>query len=111
MPSPKNHIVFTILHSGGEYNMQTFRGEYRDLKSLIQDRLYLDGFGECGGMGRCATCMVEICGLKGEAALMKRNEHITLGRLGPGDPDVRLACQIPIDDSLANVVIRIWEIS
>ena len=109
MPAPKNHIMFTLLYLGREHNMQTFLGEYRDLKTLIQDRLYLEDFGQCGGMGRCATCMVEISGLKNEAAQMKRNEATTLGRMSSGDPDVRLACQIPVDDSLANTLIRILD--
>lgn len=89
--------------------MQTYHGEYRDLKCLIQDRLYAEGFGQCGGMGRCATCMVEINGLKGEAALLRRNEAVTLERMSPEIADIRLACQILVDDNLSNTVIRVLE--
>lgn len=102
--------MITILYLGEEYRLQTYHGEYRDLKSLILDRLYPEDFGQCGGMGRCATCMVEVKGLKADAAMLKRNEETTLGRMGPGGLDIRLACQLAVDDSLANTVIRILNI-
>ena len=102
-------IGFTILYSGDEYRLDTYYGEYRDLKSLIVDRLFPEDFGQCGGMGRCATCMVEIKGLGADSAFLKRNEETTLERMGAGGPDIRLACQIELDDDLANTVIRIIE--
>lgn len=89
--------------------MQTYFGEYRNLRDLISDRLFLEGFGECGGMGRCATCMVEIDGLNNEAATMKRNESATLSKAGTNNLKVRLACQIAVDDDLANVIVRMLE--
>jgi 2Fe-2S ferredoxin len=106
---PKNYIIFTVIHSGEEHRLQTYPGEYRDLRLLIADKFFLEDFGECGGMGRCATCMVEIDGLQGEAADKKRNESATLLKAGTKDSTVRLSCQIPVDDDLANTVIHVLE--
>ncbi|MFA5244547.1 MAG: 2Fe-2S iron-sulfur cluster-binding protein [Pedobacter sp.] len=102
-------ICLTVLYGSEEYLIQTFHGEYRDLKCLIADRLFTENFGECGGVGRCGTCMVEIEGLNGEAAALKRNESTTLGRLMHDRQNIRLACQIPVDDSLSNLVIKVIE--
>ncbi|MDP3467197.1 MAG: 2Fe-2S iron-sulfur cluster-binding protein [Daejeonella sp.] len=99
-------ICLTILYSSEEYQIQTFAGEYRDLKCLIQDRLFTDDFGQCGGMGRCGTCIVRICGMK-EGSGFIRNEGTTLQRIAPGIEDIRLACQIPVDDRLSNVTIAL----
>ena len=99
-------ISLTILYSSEEYKIQTFAGEYRDLKCLIQDRLFTDDFGQCGGMGRCGTCIVRIGGLKENSAFL-RNEETTLHRIAPGIDDIRLACQIPVDDELSNLTITI----
>ena len=99
-------ISLTILYSSEEYKIQTYAGEYRDLKCLIQDRLFTDDFGQCGGMGRCGTCIVRIGGLKENSAFL-RNEETTLQRIAPGIDDIRLACQIPVDDELSNLTITI----
>lgn len=105
VPDTKNYITFILNESGTEHRIKTYRGEYRNLRDLITDKLFLEGFGECGGMGRGATCMVKINGLKGEALMMKRNESATLSKAGEGNSKVRLACQIAIDDDLSNVTI------
>lgn len=106
MPQPFNKICLTVFYSSEEYKIQTYTGEYRDLKCLIQDRLFTDDFGQCGGMGRCGTCIVRIAGLKNNSGLL-RNEETTLHRIAPGIGDIRLACQIPVDDELSNLTITI----
>ena len=106
MPQPFNKICLTVFYLSEEYKIQTYAGEYRDLKCLIQDRLFTDDFGQCGGMGRCGTCIVRIEGLEKASGFM-RNEATTLLRLAPGIDDIRLACQIPIDDSLSNLTITV----
>ncbi|MFA6945973.1 MAG: 2Fe-2S iron-sulfur cluster-binding protein [Pedobacter sp.] len=108
MTHPVNKICLTVLYSSEEYKLQTYAGEYRDLKCLIQDRLFTDDFGQCGGMGRCGTCIVKISGSKAGADFL-RNESVTLSRIAPGVQDIRLACQIPIDDNLSNLTISIME--
>ncbi len=110
MSTPQNKITFSIFYDDQEFQIQTYGREYRNLKDLIQDKVYPDNFGECGGMGRCATCMVEIEGLEGEAALMKRNEVTSLERAGKAKAAVRLSCQIEIDDNLSNTHVRVLEI-
>lgn len=103
-------ICLTILYDSEEYPLQTYSGEYRDLKCLIQDRLYTDDFGQCGGIGRCGTCIVKIDGLRNYAGL-ERNEATTLNRIAAGVQDIRLACQIPVDDRLSNMKITIMPFS
>lgn len=110
MPNSRNQIPLTILHSGQEHRLQTYWGEYRDLRALIADRFFLEDFGQCGGMGRCATCMIAVNGLSNEAALLKRNESTTLKKAGLTHANIRLSCQIPINDDLANVVVKVLEI-
>jgi len=102
----KNYLTFTLVHEETEHRIKTYWGEYRNLRDLITDKLFLEGFGDCGGMGRCATCMVEIDGLTGDASTMKRNETETLLKAKAVNSNVRLACQIAIDDDLANVIVR-----
>jgi len=102
-----NRIFLTIVYTSGELLVETFRGEYRDLRCLIQDRLYSEEFGQCGGMGKCGTCLVEISELTGEAASLIRNEATTLDRLASCRPGVRLACQVPVDSSLSNLFVKI----
>lgn len=101
------NICLTVLYDSEEHNIQTFQGEYRDLKCLIADRLFTENFGDCGGMGRCGTCIVEIEGLRASAAALKRNESTTLGRSAQNGQNIRLACQIPVDDSLSNLIIKV----
>jgi 2Fe-2S ferredoxin len=109
MESPSHPIRFTLIYDGEEHQIATRWGEYRDLKMLIEDMFFPEDFGQCGGMGRCATCMVEIEGLNGESALMKRNEASTLKKFVPGRGAVRLSCQIAVDGSLANTRVKILE--
>ncbi|OYX91438.1 MAG: hypothetical protein B7Y76_14160, partial [Sphingobacteriia bacterium 35-40-5] len=103
---PFYKICLTVFYSSEEYKIQTYAGAYRDLKCLIQDRLFTDDFGQCGGMGRCGTCIVKIGGLKENSGFL-RNEETTLHRIAPGVDDIRLACQIPVDDELSNLTITI----
>jgi ferredoxin, 2Fe-2S len=109
MSYPKNPIVFIVFHAGEEYTLKTFWGEYRDLRALINDKLDLEDFGQCGGMGRCATCMVEITTLSNLLPNMDRNEQSTLSKRKRAGSAVRLSCQIPIDDNLANALVQISE--
>ncbi len=101
-------ICITVLYSSEEYKIQTYAGEYRDLKCLIQDKLFAEDFGQCGGMGRCGTCIVSIIGTA-EVQDFQRNEATTLCRVAPGIANIRLSCQIPVDDQLSNLTIIVLE--
>ncbi|CAN5447869.1 hypothetical protein BH11BAC3_BH11BAC3_17250 [soil metagenome] len=84
-------IIFTIIYSGVEYQVQTYENEYFSLMNLISVHLGITGFGLCSGMGSCGTCFVEICGKM------------------PASKKTVLACGINIDDELSNVEIRVHE--
>jgi 2Fe-2S ferredoxin len=76
---------------------------------LLKDNLPLDYFGECGGMGRCATCIIKTIGLTGNAAIKERNEHTTLSKIGYINDNIRLSCQILITKELENMEIELLE--
>lgn len=102
-------IQFTVIEDGSEQVISTYFGEYRSLMTLLKDKLYLDEFGECGGTGRCATCVIKITGLSGESLIKERNEPETLLKMGFEEPEIRLACQINVTEELNGAVIEIVE--
>ena len=99
----QDQILITIISEGEEHLIETYPNEYRSLMALIKDKLYPDGFGECGGLGRCATCIIrsQQQGIAG----MDRNESTTLSKLDIDDPFVRLSCQLLIDANLHHTII------
>jgi 2Fe-2S ferredoxin len=99
-------ITITILFAGDEYAVNTYPGEFRNLMVLINDSIYLDGFGECGGQGRCGTCRVRLQGITNENTMV-RNEESTLGKMGLIKHGIRLACQVLITDALDGATITI----
>lgn len=101
-------ITFTILHDGNRTEVHTFEGEYRNLMTLINDKIYVEDFGECKGIGRCGTCLVETSGIKG-AVIMDRNEKSTLAKCAFQKENLRLSCQIMINSALNGSVITIVE--
>ena len=102
-------ISITIINAGEEYAVKTYLHEYRNLMTLLNNNIYLENFGECGGQGRCATCMVKAVGLKGSANSMERNEAATIGKAGLADEAIRLSCQLLINEDLNGAVIEIAE--
>jgi 2Fe-2S ferredoxin len=103
-----NHpsILIKVIACGEEQVLTTFKHEYRSLMALLNDKLYLEGFGECGGQGRCATCLVEIKDGK-HLKSMDRNEQATLSRLGIDNASQHLSCQLLIDETLHQVTVII----
>lgn len=63
----------------------------------------------CGGMALCATCHVEIT--KGHEHLATANdmELDMIDTLPNATTESRLACQMPIDDNLEGVKLRLRE--
>ena len=100
-------ICFKVIDGGDEQLVRTFDGEYRNLMLLLAETLFLESFGECGGQGRCATCIVKISGIKASTPKMERNEPATLAKAGYDVNDVRLSCQIYITEALNGVVVEI----
>lgn len=106
----RSTIKITVLENGTEQTIKTYKGEYRNLMELLKDTLYFDCFGECGGMGRCATCIVHVTGLQGSSVIKDRNEPVTLEIFGYKDePQIRLSCQILITSDLNNSTISLLE--
>lgn len=109
MITHKRDISFTLICFDEEVSIETYEGEFRNLMVLINEKVYAEDFGECKGIGRCGTCLVEVEGLNGIASLMERNEKITLAKCAVKKSNLRLSCQIMINDALKNSVIKIVE--
>jgi 2Fe-2S ferredoxin len=103
----RNSITITVEYNSELQMLETYPHEYRSLMHLIFDRIYIDDFGDCGGMGRCGTCLVEIVNLQCTDDDYERNELTTLGRLGDITPNTRLACQMLVDERINNLHCRV----
>lgn len=76
---------------------------------LIYDNLYPDDFGDCLGMGKCGTCLIEILEFKTQPTFLDRNEGTTIERQHMQNKNIRLACQILIDEHLDGLKIKVLE--
>ncbi|MGH2647527.1 MAG: 2Fe-2S iron-sulfur cluster-binding protein [Ginsengibacter sp.] len=103
----KRDISFTIIGEDEEHVIETYAGEYRNLMALITDKIYIEDFGECKGMGRCGTCVIEIIKTENELLSLERNEEATIKKTGITNPNYRLACQVLINEQLKNTTFRI----
>lgn len=106
----KNKIGFSVVENNTNYSIETYLHEYPNLMFLLRDKLLLDNFGQCGGVGRCATCIIEIKGVKGDSIKKERNEHTTLSKIGYTDDTVRLSCQLYINNDIDGVKIEIIDL-
>ncbi len=102
-------IEFTGFYEGQEYCLQTYEHEYRNLMVLLKDKICPEDFGQCGGMGRCGTCLVNVSGLANNPADSYKNEQATLAKMGIQNPATRLSCQVQIDEDLKNVVVEVFD--
>jgi ferredoxin, 2Fe-2S len=103
----KTPIHFTVYYEGEKHELQTYTHEYRNLMMLLFDRIYIEDFGECKGMGRCGTCAVRITTFSKAVNTFDRNEERTLAKMGAQQADVRLSCQILVDENLENAIVTI----
>jgi 2Fe-2S ferredoxin len=104
----KKIVQFQVEYEGRQHLITTFPNEYRNLMVLIYDKLFLDEFGECRGMGRCGTCLVKVNNHL-ELNAYDRNEEATINKLGMGTEGVRLSCQILADEKLDGQSFTILE--
>jgi len=58
-------IQVNVLCAGKRYELRTYAHEYRSLMALIYDKVYLEDFGDCKGIGRCGTCHVLLLDYRG----------------------------------------------
>ena len=109
MITHKSDISFRLICFDEEVTIETYEGEFRNLMTLINEKIYVEDFGECKGIGRCGTCLVEVEGLDAIASVMERNEKSTLAKCAVKKSNLRLSCQIMINDALKNSIIKIVE--
>jgi ferredoxin, 2Fe-2S len=102
-------IEFTVIENEQRHSIKVIHGSYPNLMFLLKEELGLDSFGECGGVGRCATCVVKIIGIKGNSAVKERNEPNTLEQMGYIEDTIRLSCQLYITNDLEGAEITIFE--
>ena len=102
-------ISFKVKYENSFIEINTYPGEYRNLMSLLKDRLCLDSFGECGGMGRCGTCMIKTEYAFIHQANSQSNETSTLLKKGIMEITIRLSCQILITTFLQDAIFEIVE--
>lgn len=108
MTSPPVKNIAVTIYCGEEiYEIKTYANEYRSLMMLIYDRIYTESFGECLGMEKCGTCMVEIMGSKPDLSCYGRNEDMTLLRNIKAKENIRLSCQLIIDDKMDGLVVNV----
>lgn len=109
MLSHPRDISFILICSDEEFIIETYEGEFRNLMVLINEKIFVEDFGECKGIGRCGTCLVETKGINGVASVMERNEKSTLSKCSIKNPNFRLSCQVMINSALNNSIIKIVE--
>jgi 2Fe-2S ferredoxin len=102
-------IQFTVIDNEQRFPIKVTHGSYPNLMFLLKEQLSLNSFGECGGVGRCATCVVKAIGIKGNSVIKERNEPVTLQKLGYDEDTIRLSCQLYITPDLEGSEITVLE--
>jgi len=100
-------IKIQVIWEGQEYDLVTYTNEYRNLMMLVLDQLGPEGYGECLGMGKCGTCLIEIVSGGEGLTDFDRNESATLQKHGIAGTGQRLACQILITEALDGLTIKV----
>ena len=103
-------IQFTVIDNDYSELIETQQGSYPNLMFLLRDKLGLESFGECGGVGRCATCIITAEGITGNSIIKDRNEPATLSKMGYEDESTRLSCQLYISSDLDGATITILDL-
>ena len=96
MTTEQNQITVYVTIEGKEHAFKTYAGEYRNLMMLIYDKVYIENFGDCKGIGRCGTCHVHVLN-RPELLQRQGNEQTTLGKMSAVVESSRLACHILLD--------------
>lgn len=102
-------IHISVKYNGNIHKLITYPNEYRSLMMLIGDRLFMESFGECRGMGKCGTCLVEIISNPHTLTGFDRNEHNSLLRAGSTTENKRLSCQLIIDEQMDGAEIKVLQ--
>lgn len=107
MEPQANDIQIYITWNGVKHTFQVRPYAYRNLMALIYDKIYIENFGECKGIGRCGTCHVHV--LSPHPGLLRHegNEGNTLSKLPVTAPNSRLACHIPLDAGIDGLHVEV----
>ncbi|SHJ14929.1 ferredoxin, 2Fe-2S [Arenibacter nanhaiticus] len=97
---------FTYYKEFAESRVAKFStNEYHSLMELLFDK-YLEEWGECKGRAWCGTCHIQV--IEGCLPLkMDDQESHTLSNVDGTTETSRLACQIPLNIELNNIVFKI----
>jgi 2Fe-2S ferredoxin len=106
----ENKIHIKVCFKNEEHNIITYKNEYRNLMQLIFDRLVLVDFGECKGEGKCGTCMIVTQNKSYSKNDYVRNEFNTLSKFKNEIKNLRLSCQLLINDEINGLHIEIVEV-
>lgn len=100
----ENYSLTYINEFGEECEAVFIVNEYHSLMELLFDK-YLEEWGDCKGRAWCGTCHIEI--LEGNITeRMDEDEGHTLSKINGNTSRSRLACQIPVNGKLNNVVFK-----
>jgi 2Fe-2S ferredoxin len=102
-------VVITVNYEGKQFILHTFPYEYRSLMHLLTDKLFIEGFGECSGMGKCGTCIIGVVSSKYQLTGFDRNEQTTMNRIEGSGENLRLSCQIVADELVDGLEINLIE--
>lgn len=105
----KRDIIFTLRYGEEEIEVETYEGEFRNLMVLINEKMFVEDFGECKGIGRCGTCLIIAEGIDQGFSVLERNEKSTLRKCAVQHTNLRLSCQVMINSNLQNACIEIVE--
>lgn len=104
-----NKIHIKVLFNNEEHNIITFKNEYRNLMQLLADRIVIDDFGDCKGEGKCGTCMIVATNKSYSKSDYNRNELNTLSKFENKTENLRLSCQLLINEDIQGLHLEIVE--
>jgi len=107
MSANAKQISISVFYDGEKHVIETYAHAYRNLMTLLYNELFLDDFGECLGMGKCGTCMIEILSDPKGMHSFDRNEQTTMDKIGVSERRIRLSCQILVDEGIDGLELRI----
>jgi 2Fe-2S ferredoxin len=105
---PTENYYLTYYDRFGDKCHADFKvNEYHSLMELLFDK-YIEEWGDCKGRAWCGTCHIKII----QGFITKKidaEEKNTLSKIWNVTENSRLACQIPVNAELHNLVFRIME--
>jgi 2Fe-2S ferredoxin len=102
-----NKINIEIIYEERVYKIETQSNAYASLMMLISNQIADEEFGDCRGMGKCGTCLIEILSGGDSLVDLERNEATTLSKMNIKEQNIRLSCQLLLDENLDGLKIRI----